>query len=286
MKRVLRTARMALLVTVLCFGLLAPGAMAATNVIATAQIPVTIYMEGNTLPASDTVTAKIEAVTQGAPLPEDTTMMIVCKGTVTKQSFLIDYTKLGIYKYTVTIQGGDYPLAEYGEDLTYHVTICVTNNSDNTGFNVEVSARLNGETEKSDITDTNLYLDPMQLKVVKKWIDQKSSRPSSIRVDLLCDGEVVEGEALTLSARNNWQAAWDNLDPRRNYSVKETKVPAGYTVTYKMEAKNNLWIITNTGSLLQTGQLNWPIPVLCAGGFLLLAVGLVMIFRKKEENDA
>ncbi|MGM9628679.1 MAG: Cna B-type domain-containing protein [Faecousia sp.] len=284
MKRVLRTALMALLIVIMCAGM-APMAMAAENAIATAEIPITIYMEGKNLPASDTVTAEIAAVTEGAPLPENTTLKIECKGPKTVAKFKIDYTKLGIYKYTVTIKGGSYYLAEYGDDLTYHVTVSVINNSDYSGYNVEIAARLNGKDTKSDISDTNIYLDPLQLKVVKRWIDQDSSRPSSISVDLLCDGEVVRGKTLTLSAKNNWQATWDDLDPRLDYSVKESKVPAGYTASYKEDAKNHIWTITNTGSLLQTGQLNWPIPVLFAGGVLLLGFGLVMMFRKREEND-
>lgn len=286
MKRVLRTAMMALLIMVLCVGMLAPVAMAEGSVIAKAEIPVIIYMEGATLPASDTVSATIAPVTEGAPMPEDPTMDIVCIGPKTEKNFEIEYTKPGIYHYTVTIYGGDYYLAEYGEDLTYNVTVSVVNNNDYTGYRVEIAARLGNANEKSDISDINTYLDPMVIKVVKKWIDQDSSRPSSITVDLLCDGEVVQGQSLTLSAKNNWQATWDDLDPRLDYSVKETKVPAGYTATYKEDKENNIWTITNTGSLLQTGQVNWPIPVLCAGGFLLLAVGLMMMFRKKEENDA
>lgn len=285
MKRVLRTAMMALLIVILCAGMIVPVAM-ANGTIATAQIPVTIRMEGEVLPDSDTVTAKIAAVTEGAPLPEDTTLKIECKGKETKEYFEIGYTKLGIYKYTVTIQGGTYPLAEYGDDLVYNVTVSVINNKEYNGYDVEIAVRLNGEDTKSEITDTNVYLEPMTLKVVKKWIDQDSSRPSSISVDLLCDGEVVQGRTLTLNAKNNWQASWDDLDPRLDYSVKESKVPAGYTASYKKDKENNIWTITNTGSLLQTGQLNWPIPVLCVTGFVLVAFGLVMMFRKREENDA
>ena len=39
-------------------------------------------------------------------------------------------------------------------------------------------------------------------------------------------------------------------------------------------------------SLIQTGQLNWPIPVLCGLGILLIAVGLFVILRKRRENRA
>lgn len=39
---------------------------------------------------------------------------------------------------------------------------------------------------------------------------------------------------------------------------------------------------TTANRLPQTGQLNWPIPVLCVGGMLLLALGW---FLRKDENE-
>lgn len=40
------------------------------------------------------------------------------------------------------------------------------------------------------------------------------------------------------------------------------------------------------GRLIQTGQLNWPIPVLAAGGFILFSYGWPVFFKKEEkEND-
>ena len=66
--------------------------------------------------------------------------------------------------------------------------------------------------------------------------------------------------------------------------MEEVEVPAGYTVTY--ETLDNVVTITNISKLPQTGQLNWPIPVLIAGGLLLLAVGWVLVFHRKKKNDA
>ena len=141
----------------------------------------------------------------------------------------------------------------------------------------------------------------MDLKVSKKWIDQDSSRPSSVNIAVLnsksgekvslktidFDKDGVSGRytfpELTLSSKNSWQSSWSGLDSRGAYKVKEIKVPAGYTVSYKYSG--GIWYVTNTGSLLQTGQLNWPIPVLCAGGFLLLAVGMLLMKRKEEKTD-
>ena len=40
------------------------------------------------------------------------------------------------------------------------------------------------------------------------------------------------------------------------------------------------------GKLPQTGQLNWPVPVLAAAGLVLFAIGWGIRFRRKRDQDA
>ncbi len=40
----------------------------------------------------------------------------------------------------------------------------------------------------------------------------------------------------------------------------------------------------DNGGLPQTGQLNWPIPLLAGGGLLLVVIGLVLSMRKKDRH--
>ena len=40
------------------------------------------------------------------------------------------------------------------------------------------------------------------------------------------------------------------------------------------------------GKLPQTGQLNWPVPVLAAAGLGLFAIGWAIRFRRKQDKDA
>lgn len=42
----------------------------------------------------------------------------------------------------------------------------------------------------------------------------------------------------------------------------------------------------STGTLIQTGQLNWPIPVLAAAGSILMLFGLYMMIHRKRGNHA
>ncbi len=317
MRRVLRTAMMALMVTVLCAAMLAPAAMAAEEPLATATIPVTVYMEGEVLPDRDDVSASIAAVTPGAPMPSEAVIDIVCRGDVSSgaNAFTIDYPALGIYQYKLTIHGGAYYLGVYDEDLVYDITVSVTNNEDYSGYDVEVAARLEGGEEKcEEISDLNFYVTPMTITVLKEWVDQDSERPESIEVDLLlpviqetlepeetvdadapAEGEEEEEpeivyevvDTIVLDEDCDWQGGWTGLDPRLGYTVKEADVPHGYTATYRWveveDSIDQVVIITNTGSLLQTGQLNWPIPVLAIAGLLMVGFGFWMS-RRKEEN--
>jgi len=94
---------------------------------------------------------------------------------------------------------------------------------------------------------TNTYhpeIETTDKQVIKVWDDHGSTetRPSSIVVELLADGRVVD--TVTLSALNNWKHHWAGLDASHRYSVQEKYVPDGYTDSVTVEG--NTFIITNT----------------------------------------
>ena len=66
------------------------------------------------------------------------------------------------------------------------------------------------------------------------------------------------------------------------YSVKEVDVPKGFTATVKQNGY--VFTVTNTLSLVQTGQLMWPIPVLAIIGMILIAAGIALLQKKREPN--
>ncbi|MGI5875058.1 MAG: Cna B-type domain-containing protein [Bacillota bacterium] len=75
----------------------------------------------------------------------------------------------------------------------------------------------------------------LTIPVRKIWVgDDESSRPESVRVALLADGETT-GDVLTLSAENEWQGAFSGLPRYKEgkaiaYTVAEEAV-SGYTST-------------------------------------------------------
>lgn len=297
MKRVLHTTLALLLIAVLFVGM-APTAQAELvfeGDVTAYDIPVSITVTGSQ-PVPGAYVKMVLTAFDGAPLDvegsEQAFFYDLALGTV-KGSVRIPKTEMGIYTYQLAITEGTYV---HADDLATY-SIEVYNLAD--GYLDQVVIWNNADGKKPDSINLNFAL--TDIKVAKKWVDQESIRPNSVSAELLLNDErptvpvmVVGADNsisfdkygyadITLSSKNSWQSSWSGVDADlATYSVKEVKVPAGYVATYKYA--DSVYTITNTGALIQTGQLNWPIPVLCGAGCLFLLAGLLMLRRKEEEN--
>lgn len=115
---------------------------------------------------------------------------------------------------------------------------------------------------------------------MKKWNDSGKNRPESVKVTLY-DGDTAV-EAVWLGDWNDWSYTWYGLEGSGNWQVIENNIPKGYTPSYSY--KDGVVTVMNTATLIQTGQLSWPIPVLGGLGVLLIAYGLFAM-RKKRKNE-
>lgn len=128
--------------------------------------------------------------------------------------------------------------------------------------------------------------DPIELTVIKKWKDNSSTnRPNKVEVTLLKDGAVTE--SITLNKNNSWTHTWKDLDPHYAWTVKEV-VPSGYNASYSTNGHTTT--ITNTSNtykapdkLAQTGQLNWPVPILVCAGLALIVTGFLLLRWRKQD---
>lgn len=129
-------------------------------------------------------------------------------------------------------------------------------------------------------------------KVLKVWKDEghEKERPQEITVQLLQDGRVFD--TVILNADNNWRYTWTDLDSDHKWTLVENEVE-DYTAIVTQEGIT--FVVTNTydedvpeppvppsnpekptpPGLPQTGQLWWPVPVLLAGGLLLIMIGVI-----------
>lgn len=105
-------------------------------------------------------------------------------------------------------------------------------------------------------TITNTYIEKKTSRTVKKiWVDsdnQDGKRIESITVQLMADGVAVDGKTAVLNAANNWEYTWSDLSEYKDgttdsikYTVVETNVPDGYTVSYD-EKVATIITVTNT----------------------------------------
>ena len=150
------------------------------------------------------------------------------------------------------------------------------------GYTVKYNTKGN-ETTILNIKDGTPTYEPLDVTVKKVWSgDQGKNRPASVTVTLYDGTEVYAREKL--SADNNWTFSWYNPDVYGNWQVVETSIPKGYVPSYKN--KDGVVTITNSRSLIQTGQLNWPIWVLGGFGIAFVILGETMLMKKKKGNNA
>ena len=305
MKRVLHST-IALLLSVMLFaGVIAPNVNAAEELM-TVEIPVSIEVTGSEPVDGAFVEFEFKAVTEGAPMPndlEDEAMRLIHNLTASGDNsftFTFEMPVIGVYEYTIQMVNGTYFHEE--DSAVYHIEVYNLTN----GFedSVVIYTMQNGVREKV----LPAYQIPLQdLTTSKRWNNFVPGKDASVEIALLLNDKAVEHvivkelpaedqenafiisfdtvsvDAIKLSEKNDWQGTWAGLDAREeDYSVKEVKVPEGFHASYKIS--NGIYTVTNTRSLYQTGQLNWPIPVLAAAGIFFVAVGLVLNRRKEEEN--
>ena len=143
-------------------------------------------------------------------------------------------------------------------------------NKNNDGYVFDVNASPKTDVEKLT-----------SITIKKVWnVDETTQVADSVIVQLLRDGVVVE--TATLNARNNWQVAYADMPESDAYSILEVNIPKGITATYSQNGY--VFTVTNSASLIQTGQLIWPIPVLAMVGLILITMGAVILQKSRDNN--
>ncbi len=129
-------------------------------------------------------------------------------------------------------------------------------------------------TPKIDIQDL------IDLTIKKIWnTDKKDKILDKVTIELYKDKEKIK--TIILDANNNWQEIIESLPKSDKYSVKEINIPKDYTVSYNQN--EYIFTITNTPSLVDTGQLTYIYEIILYIGFILIIVGLIL--KKRESNE-
>lgn len=118
----------------------------------------------------------------------------------------------------------------------------------------------------------------VDLTVKKVW-EGKGKHPASVTAGLY-DGDTLI-DKVSLSEKNHWSHTWTELDGSKTWKIKEINVPKGYAVSY--EKRGMVITMKNTSSLIQTGQWNWPVPVLAFTGLVLILAGYILMHSKRKR---
>ena len=136
---------------------------------------------------------------------------------------------------------------------------------------------------KSEIAPDNADTSPVTYTVKKVWSgdeDRTEKRPESVTVIVYNGPSAVE--TVTLSDSNGWSYSWETTDTQGEWSVQEINVPEGYTPSYSVSG--HTLTVTNTASLIQTGQMKLPIPLLAVSGITILLFGVTLVSRNKDDG--
>ena len=142
-------------------------------------------------------------------------------------------------------------------------------NITNNGYEYDVHSTPKCEIEK--------FID---ITIKKVWNSGNSKIPRVISVELFKGEELIQ--LVNLSIYNNWEYTLTNLPASDDYYVKEFNILPDYVVTYKRIG--NTFIVTNTNTLVQTGQNTLIIEILCFTGLICLLIGVVLNRIKHEKN--
>ena len=169
---------------------------------------------------------------------------------------------LGLYfiKQTNSVPG-------YAPCNAFMVTVPYKNGNDYI-YNVNASPK----TDVEKLTD---------ITIKKVWNTDKSTEATdNVTVQLLRDGVVIE--TATLNKANGWKVTFVDMPQSDSYSVVEVNIPQGFTATYSSNGYD--FTVTNSASLIDTGKLIWPIPLLAMAGIVFITTG-TFILRKTGEYD-
>lgn len=123
------------------------------------------------------------------------------------------------------------------------------------------------------------------ISVVKVWRDfgHTEERPQTITIRLLRDGEPY-GDPVTLPHNGEWSYTWERLESAFDWYVEELYIE---NYTAEVTREGNTFVVTNTldkPKLPQTGQMNWPIPVMTVSGLALFLLGWFLCFGRKRDS--
>ncbi len=134
-------------------------------------------------------------------------------------------------------------------------------------YNIDASPKI----EIVDLTD---------ITIKKVWnTDKKNKILDHVTIELYKNKEKIK--TIILNEENNWEVTIEDMPKSDSYTVKEINLPKDYTVSYS--SNEYTFTVTNTPSLVDTGQMTYLYKISAYTGLALIIIGI--IFKKRETNE-
>lgn len=134
-------------------------------------------------------------------------------------------------------------------------------------YNIDASPKI----EITDLTD---------IKIKKIWnTDKKDKILDYVTIELYKGNEKIQ--TVILNEENNWEMIIEDMPKSDSYTIKEIGLPKGYTISYS--SNEYVFTVTNTPSLVDTGQMTYLYKVTSYIGIMLIVVGTIL--KKRESNE-
>ena len=191
--------------------------------------------------------------------PASVKVQLLADGAASGEAVVLDSASGWTYTWTGV------PAVAGGKAITYTV--------EETEVPAEYTVSVTGSAAEG-FTVTNSHVPAVtDIKVTKVWDDENNRdrlRSAYVRVQLYADGE-AQGNVVSLNETNSWTYTWTGLPVNKagttakiSYTVEETSVPDGYTMTKSGNAADG-FVITNThtsrrgsGNGSGGGTPHWP----------------------------
>ena len=156
--------------------------------------------------------------------------------------------------------------------------------------------KVNGEAVDHEAQDaytfefTNIFRKNVEVEVEKIWADSDNAagtRPEEIEVTLYAGNKAVE--TVKLNAKNEWKHTFTDLpavdenDKKIEYTVKEDKVPEGYTMTSAQSG--NKVTITNSKTPDTGDMSNVTLWMSLFGASMAGTLGAAYVSLKKKKEE-
>lgn len=273
----------ALLMAALCLSVCLPTGFAASYA-ATLGLEVQVQCTGTSIPA-ETFTLELEAK-GNAPMPAGTasgktaiaTVPNNGDETVTAAFPEITFTQPGYYYYTVKQAEGSNASATY-DSTVYYLKVKVVNSGDalRTDVMAFTSSDMPADAKQSEILFVNRYGSDDPYVPPYTPPEEENTYPDPYTPVT----PVTPPDAETPTNPPVQDARPDPTPTTPSDDVPSPAVPdPTHPTTMVMDAKPDK-------TLIQTGQTNWPVPVLAGSGIVLIGLGILLTHhdnKRKDEN--